>query len=116
MTDFENDYVSSVPRAGKKFFNLGRSASYEAARRGDIPTMWIGRKQFALIAVMKRRLEQGDPEPSTTGDLGTPNDDLNDPIDSAHDPPTDCENDPQEPARHRNSVPRRDDHRQGAAS
>ncbi len=60
MPEFENDYVSSVPRAGKKFYGLGRSASYEAARRGDIPTIWIGRKRFALIAKMKRDLEQAD--------------------------------------------------------
>jgi len=33
----------SVPEAGRKFFDLGRNASYEAARRGDIPTIRIGR-------------------------------------------------------------------------
>ena len=62
MSEFENEYVSSVPKAGKKFYGLGRSASYEAARRGDIPTIWIGRKQFALIVAIKRRLEQADPD------------------------------------------------------
>jgi hypothetical protein len=29
----------SVPEAGRTYFDLGRNASYEAARRGDIPTI-----------------------------------------------------------------------------
>ncbi|GAA3721089.1 hypothetical protein GCM10022224_103610 [Nonomuraea antimicrobica] len=33
----------SVPRAGE-LLELGRAASYEAAKRGDIPTIRIGRK------------------------------------------------------------------------
>jgi len=33
----------SVPQAGKLYFDLGRNASYEAARRGDIPTIKVGR-------------------------------------------------------------------------
>ena len=33
----------TVPEAGRRYFDLGRNASYEAARRGDIPTIRIGR-------------------------------------------------------------------------
>jgi hypothetical protein len=33
----------TVPEAGRTYFALGRNASYEAARRGDIPTIRIGR-------------------------------------------------------------------------
>ena len=29
----------TVPEAGRVYFSLGRNASYEAARRGDIPTI-----------------------------------------------------------------------------
>jgi hypothetical protein len=29
----------TVPEAGRRYFSLGRNASYEAARRGDIPTI-----------------------------------------------------------------------------
>ncbi len=35
----EHPYVTSVPDAGRTYFNLGRGASYEAARRGEIPTI-----------------------------------------------------------------------------
>jgi hypothetical protein len=44
----------SVPDAGKKYFNLGRNASYDAAARGEIPTIRIGR----LLRVPVRALEQ----------------------------------------------------------
>ena len=33
----------TVPEAGRVYFCLGRNASYEAARRGDIPTIKVGR-------------------------------------------------------------------------
>lgn len=33
----------TVPDAGRVYFSLGRNSSYEAARRGDIPTIRIGR-------------------------------------------------------------------------
>ena len=33
----------TVPEAGRVYFDLGRNATYEAARRGDIPTIRIGR-------------------------------------------------------------------------
>jgi hypothetical protein len=33
----------TVPDAGRLYFSLGRNASYEAARRGDIPVIRIGR-------------------------------------------------------------------------
>jgi len=31
------EWTVSVPEAGKRYFGLGRNASYEAARRGDNP-------------------------------------------------------------------------------
>lgn len=34
----------SVPEAGARLAGLGRSASFEAVRRGDIPSLKIGRK------------------------------------------------------------------------
>jgi hypothetical protein len=33
----------TVPEAGRVYFSLGRNASYEAVRRGDIPVIKIGR-------------------------------------------------------------------------
>jgi hypothetical protein len=45
-----------VPEAGKKYFGLSRNASYAAARRGDIPTIKIGSRVFAVVAAIERRL------------------------------------------------------------
>jgi hypothetical protein len=51
----------AVPDAGRKYFNLGRNASYEAAKRGDIPVIKIGGKLVAVIPAIERMLaEAGD--------------------------------------------------------
>jgi hypothetical protein len=47
-------WTMSVPAAGKKYLDLGRNASYAAAKRGDIPTIVIG----GLLKVPVRRLER----------------------------------------------------------
>jgi hypothetical protein len=44
----------SVPKAGKRYFGLSRNGSYEAAKRGDIPTIKVGK----LLKVPVRALEQ----------------------------------------------------------
>ena len=44
----------SVPEAGEKYFGLCRNAAYDAAARGEIPTIRIGR----LLRVPVRALEQ----------------------------------------------------------
>ena len=43
-----------VPDAGKQYFGLGRNASYDAARRGQIPTIRIGSRIFAIVAALDR--------------------------------------------------------------
>jgi hypothetical protein len=43
-----------VPEAGMRYFGLARNASYEAAKRGEIPTIRIGRKLFAVVAALDR--------------------------------------------------------------
>jgi hypothetical protein len=48
----------SIPKAGRKYFGLGRSASYEAARRGDIPTLDFGRKKMASVPAIERKLAE----------------------------------------------------------
>jgi hypothetical protein len=45
------------PRRGADF-DLGRNASYEAARRGDIPTIRIGRLLRVPVVALERKLEQ----------------------------------------------------------
>ena len=44
----------TVPEAGRRYFNLSRNGSYDAAARGEIPTIKIGR----LLRVPVRALEQ----------------------------------------------------------
>jgi hypothetical protein len=44
----------TVPEAGRAYFNLSRNAAYAAAKRGEIPTIKIGK----LLRVPVRTLEQ----------------------------------------------------------
>jgi hypothetical protein len=48
----------SVPDAGRLYFDLGKNASYEAARRGDIPTVRVGRKLRAVVCLLERKLAE----------------------------------------------------------
>ncbi len=49
----------SVPEAGKVYYGLSKNGSYEAARRGDIPTMRVGRLLRVSVAVMDRKVSEG---------------------------------------------------------
>ncbi len=51
----------SIPEAGKAL-GIGRSAAYEAARTGQLPTIRIGRRLLVPIIALERLLE----------DAGTP--------------------------------------------
>ena len=44
----------TVPDAGRIYYGLSRNGSYEAAKRGDIPTIKIGK----LLRVPVRALEE----------------------------------------------------------
>lgn len=48
----------TVPEAGRVYFDLGRNASYEAARRGDIPVIRIGRLLRVPVVALERKLEE----------------------------------------------------------
>ena len=48
----------TVPEAGRLYFDLGRNASYEAARRGDIPTIRSGRLLRVPVVALDRMLEE----------------------------------------------------------
>jgi hypothetical protein len=47
----------SVPEWGELFLNLGRDASYNAAKRGEIPTIRVGRKLRAPVSAGEKMLE-----------------------------------------------------------
>jgi hypothetical protein len=46
----------SVPEAGKRYFGLSKAGSYEAAKRGDLPTIRIGGRIFAVVKAIEDRL------------------------------------------------------------
>ncbi len=48
----------SVPQAGREYLGIGRDASYEAARRGDIPVIKIGKLLRVPVIAMQRMLER----------------------------------------------------------
>ena len=46
----------SVPEAGSVFFGLARNAAYEAARRGDFPTIRIGGRIMVPVEPLAEKL------------------------------------------------------------
>lgn len=47
----------SVPEAGQIYFGMGRSASYDAAHRGEIPTIRIGKLLRVPVSGMEKLLD-----------------------------------------------------------
>jgi hypothetical protein len=58
----------AVVDAGRRYFNLGRNAAYDAAKRGDIPVIRIGGKIVAVVPAIERMLANAglDPKKPTT--------------------------------------------------
>ena len=54
----EDVLTVSVPDAGKVAFGMERGASYEAAIRGDIPVIQIGKLKRVSMAWLVKILEQ----------------------------------------------------------
>ena len=54
----------SVPECGWLYFGLSRNASYEAAKRGDIPTIKVGRLLRAVPGVLDRRIAEAGRSPA----------------------------------------------------
>jgi Helix-turn-helix domain len=48
----------SVPEAGKQYFGLCRNAAYDAAARGEIPTIRIGRLLRVPVRALERMLDR----------------------------------------------------------
>jgi hypothetical protein len=48
----------SVPEAAQRYFNIkSKGGSYAAARRGDIPTVRIGRRVRVPVRTLERMLD-----------------------------------------------------------
>jgi hypothetical protein len=50
----------SIPLFGRLVFELGEAKSYEAALRGDIPTMKLGGKKRVMVRAALARVAAGD--------------------------------------------------------
>lgn len=46
-----------VPEAGRRYFGLSRGGSYDAAKRGDLPVVRIGRRLRVPIVALERMLD-----------------------------------------------------------
>lgn len=46
----------TIPEAAERL-GIGRNAAYEAARRGQLPTIWLGRKRLVPIMALRKMLE-----------------------------------------------------------
>ena len=48
----------TVPEAGWRYYGLCKSGSYEAAKRGDIPIIRVGRLLRVPIAAMEKKFQE----------------------------------------------------------
>ena len=58
MTATTTSKTMSVPEAGRVYFGIGRDASYQAAKTGQIPVIRIGKLLRVPIVAMERKLDQ----------------------------------------------------------
>jgi hypothetical protein len=63
MTDQNAPLTISVPEAGKRYFGLCRNASYDAAARGEIPVIKIGRLKRVPVRALERMLDRTSGQP-----------------------------------------------------
>jgi hypothetical protein len=54
--DFEERLAISVPEAGE-LVDIGRSAAYDAAKRGDFPTIRVGGRLLVPLKKFQRMFE-----------------------------------------------------------
>ena len=53
----------TVPDAGRIYYGLSRNGSYEAAKRGDIPTIKIGKLLRVPVRVLEEMLNAASRKP-----------------------------------------------------
>jgi Helix-turn-helix domain len=54
----DSELTITVSEAGKRYFNLCRNASYDAAARGEIPAIRIGRLLRVPVRALERMLDR----------------------------------------------------------
>jgi hypothetical protein len=54
----EPEWTMPLPKFGKHYYGLGKSASYAAAKRGLIPVIRIGGKWLGLPRVAEEQLSR----------------------------------------------------------
>ena len=57
----EAELTISVPEAGRRYFGLCRGTSYVAAKRGEIPTIRIGRRVRVPVRTLEAMLDSVKP-------------------------------------------------------
>lgn len=53
MTVDASELTLSVPEAGRRYFNLGTNKSYEAAARGELPVIRLGKKMRVSVRALE---------------------------------------------------------------
>lgn len=61
----EEALTLSVPEAGRRYFGLSRNGSYDAAERGDLVVIRVGRLLRVPVVAMEKRLEAAAKKAST---------------------------------------------------
>ncbi len=56
----------SVPEAGRVYLSIGKNAAYAAARRGEIPTIKVGKLLRVPVAAMEQLLALAGPKTGPT--------------------------------------------------
>jgi excisionase family DNA binding protein len=64
ITMDEKPLTMSVQEAGRKYYGLSRNGSYDAAHRGEIPTIRVGRLLRVPVRALERLLDEAG-QPST---------------------------------------------------
>jgi hypothetical protein len=54
----DGSLTMSVPEAGRKYFGLSRNGSYDAANRGEIPVIKVGRLKRVPVRLMEQMLDR----------------------------------------------------------
>jgi hypothetical protein len=58
--NMDRPWTMPLPKFGKHYYGLGRSATYAAAHAGSIPVIRVGGKILGLVRVAEAQLSRAD--------------------------------------------------------